>query len=150
MKNLLLILAFLLVSCGSDSDSVSPFGPETLIGDWELQKLEYKTYFARAIMPGEVDRVVTLDEPIEYNPPTVSGTASFDGEILSINVMMTTIKLTSVTSQYIAENGVIEITLSQDQKISWGFNFSQGSLILFIPDLPGSDIMESKLFFNKK
>ena len=148
MKNLLLILAFLLVSCGSDSDSVSPFGPETLIGDWELQKLEYKTYFARAVMPGEQDRVVTLDEPIVYQPPTVSGTASFDGKILSINVMMTTIKLTSVTSQYIAENGVIEIILGQDQKLNWGFNFFEGSLVLFIPDLPGSDIMESRLFFN--
>ena len=150
MKNLLLILTFLLVSCGSDSDSVSPYGPETLIGNWELQKLEYRTYFARAVLPGEVDRVVTLDEPIEYNPPTVSGTASFDGNSLSIEVLMTTIKVTSVTSLYTAENGVIEITLGKDQKINWGFNFTEGSLVLFIPDLPGSDIMESRLYYTKK
>ena len=150
MKNWLLILTLLLVSCGSDSDPVSPYGPESLIGDWDLQKLEYKSRFAAAMLPGEEDRVIVLDEPIVYEAPTVSGTASFNGESLSIEVMLTTIKLTSVTSQYDAENGVIEITIGQDQKINWGFSFSEGSLVLFIPDLPGSDIMETRLYYKKK
>lgn len=150
MKNLLLILAFLLVSCGSDSDSVSPYGPETLIGDWEIQKLEYRSYFAAAMMPGEQDRIVVLNEPVVYEAPTLNGTASFDGEFLSVDVSMTHVKLMSVSYQYIAEGGVIEIDLGQGKSQNWGYDFSGGSLILFIPDLPGSDIIETKLYYKKK
>jgi len=150
MKNLLLILAILLVSCGSDSDSVSPFGPEALIGDWELEKLEYRSYFAAAMMPGEQSRVVVLDEPIVHESPNISGTASFNGEAFSITVMLAHIELMSGSYQYVAENGTLEIPLSQTQKMNWGFTFSEGSLVLYIPDLPGSDIMESRLYFTKK
>ncbi len=150
MKNLLLVLAFLLVSCGSDSDSVSPYGPETLIGEWEMQKLEYRSYFAIASMPGEQSRVIELTEPVVFEAPTVSGTVSFDGAIVSITIMMTHIKLMSSSHQYIAENGVIAIALSQTQSLNWGYDFSGGNLILYIPDLPGSDILETKLYYKKK
>ncbi len=150
MKNLLLVLAFLLVSCGSDSDSVSPYGPETLIGDWEIQKLEYRSYFYNASMPGEQSRVIELTEPVVFEAPTVSGTVSFDGQIVSINILMTHIKLMSGSYQYIAESGVIAIVFGQTQSLTWGYDFSGVNLILYIPDLPGSDIIETKLYYKKK
>ena len=109
MKNLLLILTLLLVSCGSDSDSVSPFGPETLIGDWELQKLEYNSYFAAAVMPGDESRVVVLNEPVVYEAPNLSGTASFSGEALLMSIKLAHIELMSGSYQYIADNGVIDL-----------------------------------------
>ena len=150
MRYMLFILTFLLFSCGSDSNPVSPFGPEALIGDWEIQKLEYRSYFDRGIMPGEQDKVVTLNEPVSFEAPTVSGAATFNGQALSIDIMLVNINLTSVAYQYTAENGVIEIALAQNQKITWGFTFSEGSLILLIPDLPGNDYIETKLYYKKK
>lgn len=150
MKNLLLILAVLLAACGSDSDSVSPFGPETLIGDWDIQKLEYSSYFHVGTKPGEQSGVVVLDEPVVYEAPTVSGITSFDGEVLLINIMMAHIELVSGSYQYVAASGAIDVYLGQDQSLRWGYDFSGENLILFVPDLPGSDIVESKLYYKKK